>query len=100
MLAGHVGKIREVGVDEYGAIAEARQLPSRDRKSRRVDVEPEKATIRRGPVEEGAGVPATADRAVEEATTFAWSKLGEYFGQENRLMSPPIARSRGLRGCR
>jgi hypothetical protein len=100
VLAGHVGEIREVGVDEYGAIVEARQLPSRDRESRRVDVEPEKPAIRRGGVEKGAGVPPTADRAVEEAATFIGSKLGEYFGQENRLVSPPIARSRGPRGCR
>jgi hypothetical protein len=28
------------------------------------------------------------------------SKLGEYFGQENRLVSPPTARSQGPRGCR
>jgi hypothetical protein len=45
-------------------------------------------------------VSPTAHRAVEEAATFAGSKLGEYLGQENRLMSPPIARSRGPRGCR
>ena len=100
MLAGHAGKVREVGVDEYGTIAEARQLLSRDRESRRVDVEPEKAAIRRGAVKEGAGMSPTADRAVEEAATFAGSKLGEYFGQKNRLMNPPIVRSRGQRGCR
>jgi hypothetical protein len=100
VLAGHLGKIREVGVDEYGAIAEARQLPSRDRQSRRVDVEPEKAAIRRGAVEKSAGVASPADRAVEEAATCTGSKLGEYFGQENRLVRPPIARSRGPRGCR
>jgi len=78
--------VREVGVDEYGAIAKARQLPSRDRESRRVDVETEKAAIRRGPVEEGARVSPTAERAVEEAAAFTGSKFGEYFGQENRLM--------------
>jgi hypothetical protein len=100
VLAGHVVEIREVGVDEYGAIAEARQLPSRDLESRRVDVEPEKAAIRRGAVEKGTRVSPAADRAVEEAATFSGSKLGEYLGQENRLMNPPIARSRGLRGCR
>jgi hypothetical protein len=100
VLAGHVGKIREVGIDEYGAIAEARQFPSRDRESRRVDVETEKAAIRRGAFEEGTCVSPTAKRAVEEAATFMGSKLGEYFGQENRLMNPPIARSRGQRGCR
>ena len=100
MLAGHVVEKREVGVDEDGATAEARQLPSRDRKSRRVDVEPEKPAIRRGAVEEGTGVSPTADRAVEEAATFSGSKLGEYFGHENRLVRPPIARSRGPRGCR
>jgi hypothetical protein len=100
MLAGHVVENREVGVCEDGAIAVARQLPSRDRESRRVDVEPEKPAIRRGAVEEGTRVSPTADRAVEEAATFSGSKLGEYLGQENRLMSPPIARSRGPRGCR
>jgi hypothetical protein len=100
VLAGHVVENREVGADQDGAIAEARQLPSRDRESRRVDVEPEKPAIRRGPVEEGGRVAPTADRAVEEAATFTGSKLGEYFGQKNRLMNPPIARSRGPRGCR
>ena len=100
MLAGDVIEDREVRVDEYGAITEARQLPSRDRKSRRVDVEPEKPAIRRGGVKEGAGVSPTADRAVEEAATFMGSKLGEYLGQENRLMSPPIVRSQDQRGCR
>jgi hypothetical protein len=100
VLAGLVVENREVGVDEYGAIAEARQLPSRDRESRRVDVETEKAAIRRGALEEGTCVSPTADRAVEEAATFTGSKLGEYFGQKNRLMNPPTARSRGPRGCR
>jgi hypothetical protein len=100
VLAGHVGEIREISVDEYGATAEARQLPSRDRQSRRVDVEPEKPAIRRGAVQEGGGVATPADRAVEEAATFMGSKLGEYFGQENRLVSLSIARSRGPRGCR
>ena len=100
MLAGHVVQNREAGLNEDRATAVARQLPSRDRESRRVDVEPEKPAIRRGPVEEGCGVSPTADRAVEEAATFARSKLGEYFGQKNRLMDPPIARSRGPRGCR
>jgi hypothetical protein len=91
---------REVGVDEDDATAEARQLPSRDRESRRVDVEAEKAAIRRGAVEESGCVSPTTDRAVEEAATFTRSKLGEYLGQENRLMNPPIARSRGQRDCR
>jgi hypothetical protein len=100
MLAGDVVQSREVGVDEYGAIAEARQLPSRDRKSRRVDVEPEKSAIRRGAVEEGTRVSPAADRAVEEAATPAGSKLGEYLGQENRLVNPLTVRSRGPRGCR
>ena len=38
---------------------------------------------------------AGADRAVEEAATLAGMKLGEYFGQKNRLMRPPTARSQG-----
>ena len=36
------------------------------------------------------GLAHRADRAVEKAATFAGIKLGEYFGQENRLMKPPI----------
>jgi hypothetical protein len=100
VLAGHVVENREVGLDEDGATAVARQLPSRDRESRRVDVEAEKAASRRGALEDGARMTPASDRAVEEAATFAWSKLGEYFGQKNRLMNPPIARSRGPRGCR
>jgi hypothetical protein len=100
VLAGNLVENREVGVDEDGAITVARQLPSRDRESRRVDVEPEKPAVRRGGVEEGTRVSPAADRAVEEAATFAGSKLGENVGQENRLMNPPIARSRDQRGCR
>ena len=100
VVASDIVEGREVGVDEYGPTAEARQLPSRDRESRRVDVEAEKAAIRRGPIEKGGCVPPTADRAVEEAATFTRSELGENFGQENRLMDPPIARSRDQRGCR
>jgi len=34
-------------------------------------------------------VASPTDRAVEEAATFAGIKLGEYFGQKNRLMKPP-----------
>ena len=100
MLAGDLVEDREVGVDEYGATTEARQLPSRDRESRRVDVEPEKAAIRRAAFEEGTGVPAAADRAVEEAPTVRRSKLGEDFGQEDRFVSSAIVRSRDQRGCR
>ena len=55
----------------------------------RIDVEPEEVAVRRGRFEDGLGVPAGSDRAVEEAATFARIKLGEYFGQENRLMKPP-----------
>jgi len=34
-----------------------------------------------------------ADRAIEKAATFAGIKLGEYLGQENRLMKPPVTNS-------
>ena len=100
VVASDIVERREVGVDEYDPTAEARQLPSRDRESRRVDVEAEKAAIRRGPLEERGCVPPTADRAVEEAAALTRSELGENFGQENRLVDPPIVRSRGQRGCR
>src|SRR5205823_5007851 len=95
--AGHVVKIREVRSDEDGAIAETRELALRDDERGRITIEPEEPAARRACLENGGGVPASADRAVQIATAFAGIKLGQYLGHENRLMRAfdPIAKSRG-----
>ena len=54
-----------------------------------IDVETEEAAGRRSAVEDRFSMSSPTDRAVEEAATFAGIKLGEYFGQKNRLMKPP-----------
>ena len=98
MLAGHDVTNREVGPDDDGAVAEACEDAPCFRESCGIDVESEKAAGRRGAVEDGLGMASPTERAVEEAATFAGIKLGEYFGQKNRLMKPPttfITRSRG-----
>ncbi len=89
VLPGHVVENREVGADERRPIAESREDATSFGESCRIDIEPEKAAGRRGPLEDGLGVASRADRAIEEAATFAGIKLGEYFGQKNRLMKPP-----------
>jgi hypothetical protein len=97
VLAGHDVAKREVGANESGSLSEPGKDTPRFRERCGIDVETENAAGRRGPLEDGLGVASRADRAVEEATTFAGIKLGEYFGQENRLMEPPafITRPRG-----
>jgi len=76
-------------LSEYGASLESRKDTPRFFERRGIDVEPEEAAGRRGAVEDRFGVSSPTDRAVEEAATFAGIKLGEYFGQKNRLMQPP-----------
>jgi hypothetical protein len=97
VLAGHVVAKREVGADEDRAIAEPREDAAGLGQRRGIDVEADKATRRRGALEDGLGVASPTDRAIEEAAAFAGIKLGEYFGQKNRLMKPPtfITRPRG-----
>lgn len=97
MLAGHDVTNREVRADDDGALTEACEDTPCLREGRGVDVEPEKAAGRRGAVEDGLGMASPAERAIEEAASFAGIKLGEYFGQKNRLMEPPvfITRPRG-----
>ena len=97
MLARHDVANREVRANENGAFSEPGKDMPRLGERQWVDVEPEKSAGRRGPLEDGLGVASRADRTVEEAATFAGIKLGEYFGQENRLMKPPafITRPRG-----
>ena len=97
MTWGHDVAKREVRADKTGPVTEAgKDTPRLDQRAR-VDIEPEESAGRRGPLEDGLGVASRADRAVQEAATFAGIKLGEYFGQENRLMKPPtfITRPRG-----
>jgi len=92
---GHDVANREVAPNEYGSVSE----PGKDRprfiERSRIDVEADETAGRSGPLEDGLGVASRSDRAVEEAAIFAGTKLGENFGQENRLMKPPIARPRG-----
>src|SRR5207237_597010 len=98
VLAGHVVTNREVRSSEYRAIAEPRELASRCDQSARVDLEPEVPAAGRAALEDRCGVAAGADRAGEIAAGCAGIKLGEYFGQKNRLMKlsfPNITRSRG-----
>ncbi len=89
VTAGQDVATREVALIEDGAVAEAREDAVRLCERCGIDVEPEKPAIRRDPIEDGFGMPSPTDRAVEEAATFAGIKLGEYFGQKNRLMKPP-----------
>src|SRR5207244_9638268 len=93
--AGHVVKKREVGTDEDGAIAEARELLRRGGKRLGIAVDPEELSARPASLEDGRGVASGADRPVEITATFVGIKLGEYLGQKNRLMNPATARSRG-----
>jgi hypothetical protein len=95
VLAGHVVAKREAGADEDRAIAESREDAAGLGERCGIDVEPEEAAGRRGALEDGLSVASPTDRAVEEAASFAGIKLGEYFGQKNRLMKPPISRPRG-----
>lgn len=98
MLAGHDVANREVGADEDRALAEACEDAASLVERGGVDVETEEPAGRTGAIEDRFGVTACPDRAVEEAASFAGIKLGEYFGQKNRLMKPPtlfIARPRG-----
>ena len=84
--AGHVVKTREVGPDEYGAIAEASELLRRGGKRLGIAVDPEELSARPASLEDGRGVASGADRPVEITARFMGIKLGEYFGEKNRLM--------------
>jgi hypothetical protein len=86
---------REVAANENGSVSEPGKDTPRLVERLWIDVEAEKPAGRSGPLEESLGVASRSDRAVEEAAIFAGTKLGENFGQENRLMKPPIARPRG-----
>ena len=86
MSAGHDVEKREVALSKDGTIAEPGKDKPRLIECFGIDVEPEEAARRRGAVEDRFRVSSPTDRAIEEAATFAGIKLGEYFGQKNRLM--------------
>ena len=92
--AGHVVKNREIGSDEDRAIAEPRELLCGGGKRLGIAVDPEELSARPATVEDGGGVASGANRPVEITAAFMGIKLGEYLGQKNRLMNPPISRSR------
>jgi len=87
--SGHDVEKREVGSNEDRALAEARENATGFGECRWVDIETDEAPARAGAFEDGLGMATRSDRAVEKAATFAGIKLGEYFGQENRLMTTP-----------
>ncbi len=89
MTAGQDVEKREVALSEYGASLESRKDTPRLFERCGIDVETEEAAGRRAAVEDRFSVSSPTDRAVEEAAIFAGIKLGEYFGQKNRLMQPP-----------
>ena len=89
VVAGHDVANREVGMDEDRATWEPREDATGFGQGCGIDVEPEETAGRRGAVEDGLGMASPTDRAIEEAAVFAGTKLGEYFGQKNRLMKPP-----------
>ncbi len=108
---GHDVQKREVGSDEDRALAETCEDALGFGKCRGIDVQADEASGRTCAFEDRLGMTTRSDRAIEKAATFAGIKLGEYFGQENRLMKPPIGvipvtttswsstvRSRGPRG--
>jgi len=88
---GHDVRKREVAPNEYRAFSEPGKDALRLFERLGIDIEPEKAAGRRAAIEDGLSVASPTDRAVEEAASFAGIKLGEYFGQKNRLMKPPSA---------
>jgi hypothetical protein len=102
---GHDVEKREVGSDEDRALSEPCENAARFAECCGIDIETDEAPARADAFEDGFRVATGSQRAVEKAATFAGIKLGEYFGQENRLMKPPVTnswsstvRSRGPRG--
>jgi hypothetical protein len=94
VFAGHDVAKREVAPNENGSVSEPGKDTPRFIERPRIDIEAEKPAGRRGALEDRLGVASRSDRTVEVAAIFARTKFGENFGQENRLMKPPIARPR------
>jgi hypothetical protein len=85
----HVVEKREVGADQDRALAETCEDAAGFVERCGIDIQADEPPARSRALEDGFGVAARSDRAVEKAATFAGIKLGEYFGQENRLMRTP-----------
>ena len=90
VLAGHDVEKREVGPDEDRAITETAEDATSLGERGGIDIETDESPAAAAALEDGFRMATRADRAIEIAATFAGIKLGEYFGQENRLMKPPI----------
>jgi hypothetical protein len=84
---GHDVEKREVGSDEDDALTEPCENAAGFGECRGVDIETDEAPVRASAFEDGLCVAARSHRAIEKVATFAGIKLGEYFGQENRLVN-------------
>ena len=87
---GHDVEKREVGSDEDRALSETCENAASFVERCGVHIETDEAPARAETFEDGFRVATGSHRAIEKAATFAGIKLGEYFGQENRLMEPPV----------
>ena len=90
VLAGHDVEKREVRANEDRALTESGEDTTSFGERGGVDIEADELAGAAGAFQDGLRVATGSDRAIEKAATFAGIKLGEYFGQENRLMKPPI----------
>jgi hypothetical protein len=97
VFAGNFVEDREVCSSEACPITEAREVSRGDGERSGVAIESDELAVGRGRIEDRRSVPSPTDRAVQIAAAFAGSELGEYFGNENRLMRSfvSIAKSRG-----
>jgi hypothetical protein len=97
VLAGQFVQNREIASSEDGAIAETRELSPGDGERCGIAVETKELSVRSAGVEDGGGVPSPTDRPVEVPAAGMRMKLSEYFGNENRFVSPMrlIAKFRG-----
>ena len=89
VLAGHDVEKREVRTDEDRALTETREDATSFCERGGIDIEADEASARTGALEDRRGMSAASDRAVEKAATLAGIKLGEYFGQKNRVVTTP-----------
>ena len=87
VLAGHDVEKREVGANEDRSLSEACEDATSLCERCGVDIKTDEAPARPGPFEDGFCMATRSDRPVEKAATFAGIKLGEYFGQKNRVVN-------------
>ena len=91
VLAGHEVASGKVRANETRSVSEARELSGGGGDGRRVDIESQETPGRRAPLEDAGGMSARPDRPVEIPSAVARVELGEYLGQENRLVKPRLA---------